>query len=224
MLSIQKEACHDQRCLFTSCNVVLNGIKSQAQRWFRASPERAHGRTRTADRSLTMRVLYRLSYVGLPEEPDGSNRFSQDCKATPVSNPKRPKLARSGSSNPDSDGDLTIPFEQNLALLNLLDVSALNEKSGRPDLNRGPHRPERCALPDCATPREKGFAVTASPSLSLMLLLRPLCLVKKAGDGTRTHDTQLGKLMLYHLSYARWQGGQDLNPQPSVLETDALPN
>ena len=27
------------------------------------------------------------------------------------------------------------------------------EKSGRPDLNRGPHRPERCALPGCATPR-----------------------------------------------------------------------
>ena len=25
--------------------------------------------------------------------------------------------------------------------------------SGRPDLNRGPHRPERCALPSCATPR-----------------------------------------------------------------------
>src|SRR5205807_7974329 len=27
------------------------------------------------------------------------------------------------------------------------------ELSGRPDLNRGPHRPERCALPGCATPR-----------------------------------------------------------------------
>ncbi len=27
-------------------------------------------------------------------------------------------------------------------------------QSGRPDLNRGPHRPERCALPGCATPRE----------------------------------------------------------------------
>ena len=25
--------------------------------------------------------------------------------------------------------------------------------SGRPDSNRGPHRPERCALPGCATPR-----------------------------------------------------------------------
>src|SRR5205823_8569766 len=29
----------------------------------------------------------------------------------------------------------------------------LSEQSGRPDLNRGPHRPERCALPGCATPR-----------------------------------------------------------------------
>src|SRR5450755_2099060 len=27
--------------------------------------------------------------------------------------------------------------------------------SGRPDLNRGPHRPERCALPGCATPRRR---------------------------------------------------------------------
>src|SRR5205085_10478880 len=29
-------------------------------------------------------------------------------------------------------------------------------KSGRPDSNRGPHRPERCALPGCATPRGSG--------------------------------------------------------------------
>src|ERR1700748_2411692 len=27
--------------------------------------------------------------------------------------------------------------------------------SGRPDLKRGTHRPERCALPGCATPRER---------------------------------------------------------------------
>ena len=32
-------------------------------------------------------------------------------------------------------------------------LSICREKSGRPDLNRGPHRPERCALPGCATPR-----------------------------------------------------------------------
>ena len=29
----------------------------------------------------------------------------------------------------------------------------LAEQSGRADSNRGPHRPERCALPGCATPR-----------------------------------------------------------------------
>ena len=27
--------------------------------------------------------------------------------------------------------------------------------SGRPDLNRGPHAPQACALPDCATPRQE---------------------------------------------------------------------
>ena len=31
--------------------------------------------------------------------------------------------------------------------------SVVGFASGRPDLNRGPHRPERCALPSCATPR-----------------------------------------------------------------------
>src|SRR5215211_7225670 len=31
-------------------------------------------------------------------------------------------------------------------------------KSGRPDLNRRPHRPERCALPGCATPRDRSHA------------------------------------------------------------------
>jgi hypothetical protein len=47
--------------------------------------------------------------------------------------------------------------------------------------------------------------------------------VSKAGDGIRTRDPQLGKLMLYQLSYTRWQAGQDSNPQPAVLETAALP-
>ncbi len=32
-------------------------------------------------------------------------------------------------------------------------LQTATNKSGRPDLNRGPHRPERCALPGCATPR-----------------------------------------------------------------------
>ena len=30
--------------------------------------------------------------------------------------------------------------------------------SGRRDLNSGPHRPERCALPGCATPRSRGLS------------------------------------------------------------------
>src|SRR3954468_24099686 len=33
--------------------------------------------------------------------------------------------------------------------------AATHLTSGRPDLNRGPHRPERCALPGCATPRRR---------------------------------------------------------------------
>ena len=32
---------------------------------------------------------------------------------------------------------------------------AIQDWSGREDLNLRPHRPERCALPDCATPRRK---------------------------------------------------------------------
>jgi hypothetical protein len=35
-------------------------------------------------------------------------------------------------------------------------------KSGRPDLNRGPHRPERCALPGCATPRGTQYSIGAA--------------------------------------------------------------
>src|ERR1700749_3064384 len=35
--------------------------------------------------------------------------------------------------------------------------------SGRPDLNRGPHRPERCALPGCATPRERRIVAEGGP-------------------------------------------------------------
>ena len=32
-------------------------------------------------------------------------------------------------------------------------IAPVGFADGRPDLNRGPHRPERCALPGCATPR-----------------------------------------------------------------------
>src|SRR3954454_3291540 len=39
--------------------------------------------------------------------------------------------------------------------------AARSEQSGRPDLNRGPHRPERCALPGCATPRRAWSLATS---------------------------------------------------------------
>ena len=38
-------------------------------------------------------------------------------------------------------------------------------QSGRPDSNRGPHRPERCALPGCATPRRRAEYPTATGPL-----------------------------------------------------------
>ena len=46
-----------------------------------------------------------------------------------------------------------------------------------------------------------------------------------AADGTRTRNPQLGRLVLYQLSYCRnpWSGRQDLNLRPSVPKTDALP-
>jgi hypothetical protein len=57
--------------------------------------------------------------------------------------------------------------------------------SGRPDLNRGPHRPERCALPGCATPREAaiipdrgGDYRTASIAASIWPSEGPSCRVR----------------------------------------------
>jgi hypothetical protein len=38
------------------------------------------------------------------------------------------------------------------------------EWSGRPDLNRRPQRPERCALPGCATPRPRGDRGATTPT------------------------------------------------------------
>src|SRR3954470_18353170 len=56
--------------------------------------------------------------------------------------------------------------------------------SGRPDLNRGPHRPERCALPGCATPREAAIIpdlgwdyLTASIAASISAKVGPSCRV-----------------------------------------------
>jgi hypothetical protein len=41
------------------------------------------------------------------------------------------------------------------------------------------------------------------PVSSLKLARREAARFMEAGDGVRTHDPQLGKLMLYQLSYAR---------------------
>ena len=39
-------------------------------------------------------------------------------------------------------------------------------QSGRPDSNRGPHRPERCALPGCATPRRaRQYSTRSRPAI-----------------------------------------------------------
>src|SRR5262245_50039466 len=44
-------------------------------------------------------------------------------------------------------------------------------QSGRPDLNRGPHRPERCALPGCATPRGAAIISEVRPEAGCAPLL-----------------------------------------------------
>src|SRR4051794_10104142 len=54
-------------------------------------------------------------------------------------------------------------------------------KSGRPDLNRGPHRPERCALPGCATPR--GTPVSHRPRGGSGRQGRSFCASTRGTDG-----------------------------------------
>jgi hypothetical protein len=58
----------------------------------------------------------------------------------------------------------TLDAEENLTSIDstgkLVDLCVrlgTSDLSGRPDLNRRPHRPERCALPGCATPRGDPF-------------------------------------------------------------------
>ncbi len=66
-------------------------------------------------------------------------RTSESCAAMPFGS-----SVRIASSSP-------APSHNRKAEKPLLSRAFL--QSGRPDLNRGPHRPERCALPGCATPR-----------------------------------------------------------------------
>jgi hypothetical protein len=42
-------------------------------------------------------------------------------------------------------------------------------------------------------------------------------IVLRAGDGTRTRDPQLGRLMLYQLSYSR----QEVSPSPDPTPADS---
>ena len=52
--------------------------------------------------------------------------------------------------------------------------SRASDQSGRPDLNRGPHRPERCALPGCATPRERRLSQSGARRPSGLVAAGPL--------------------------------------------------
>ena len=63
-----------------------------------------------------------------------------------------PSMRIEGITTPRSCTYVPWPRSETAPLLTKPQQSATNT-SGRPDLNRGPHRPERCALPGCATPR-----------------------------------------------------------------------
>jgi hypothetical protein len=93
----------------------------------RASP-RAHARSATTERLRRLSVVIRPSAwaARLRREPGVLSSIAAR------------RSARSG---------------HNRGPLRNIRFSRASLKSGRPDLNRGPHRPERCALPGCATPR-----------------------------------------------------------------------
>src|SRR5438477_4422056 len=80
------------------------------------------------------------------------------------------------------------------------------------DLNPRPPGYEPGELPDCSTPRRHGRTVERSDSrtetcacrVSLSPTVRPsVCPTGRAGNGTRTRDPNLGKVLLYQLSYSR---------------------
>src|SRR5207245_9205652 len=67
-------------------------------------------------------------------------------------------------------------------------------------------------LPDCSTPRRRRRTVGWSDSrtvksvqmrLPVRLSACPLVRPSRAGNGTRTRDPNLGKVVLYQLSYSR---------------------
>jgi hypothetical protein len=79
--------------------------------------------------------------------------------------------------------------EREFSLRSDIDRHAVSRRrwcsSGRPDLIRGPHRPERCALPGCATPREaaiipdqSGNYLTASIAASISASVGLSCKVR----------------------------------------------
>ena len=71
------------------------------------------------------------------------------------------RIARSLITRPPSGGGYRDPAPLPAPMARSRRYAPLSRQphrqSGRPDLNRRPHRPERCALPGCATPRRAGI-------------------------------------------------------------------
>ena len=75
-------------------------------------------------------------------------------------------------------------------------------------MNPRPPGYEPGELPDCSTPRR--FPLLEPPQgLSIL----------RAGNGTRTRDPNLGKVVLYQLSYSRGIEGQSLSAGPPDCNT-----
>ena len=63
--------------------------------------------------------------------------------------------------------------------------------SGRPDLNRGPHAPQACALPDCATPRQNRPLETWGRDLQIQRYHLVSSSVKKLRSASRKSSSIL---------------------------------
>ena len=88
-------------------------------------------------------------------------RVDHDCRAQPQrrAHVADPALAAelqheplAGSRRPQRD-DLEVRLADRGRVVGPRPANSTTLQSGRPDLNRGPLRPERSALPGCATPR-----------------------------------------------------------------------